>query len=148
MAVSPEGAGVWSGVSLNKYPLIVSQSITFKGASEPREDQPTSGVMTSPNYPDDYPNNVNLARTIVVPKGNIIAMQLTHFALEREHDYVVITDGDPTRHREEDRTRLAKFHGGSSDWKYEIVSHTETVVVTFVTDGSVNAKGWRLEWGE
>merc|ERR1719341_1017900 len=128
-------------------------SVTQRGwslewsASEPREDQPTSGVMTSPNYPEKYPNDVHLTRTIVVPKGNIIAMQLTHFALEREHDYVVITDGDPSRHREEDRTRLAKFHGGSSDWKYEIVSRTETVVVTFVTDGSVTDDGWRLEWG-
>ena len=120
-----------------------SQSKKFKGASEPREDQPTSGVMTSPNYPEKYPNDVHLTRTIVVPEGNIVTLLFTDFAVEKEYstpvDYVIVTDGDDTR--------LAKFHGGSSDWKFEIVSHTETVIVTFVTDGSVNAKGWRLEWG-
>ena len=100
--------------------------------------------MTSPNYPNDYPNDVDLTQTIVVPKGNIVTLKFTHFTLEQEYsppvDYVVVTDGDGTR--------LAKFHGGSSDWKFEIVSHTETVAVNFVTDGSVNRRGWRLEWGE
>lgn len=44
----------------------------------------TSGVIESPNFPDQYPINVDCAWTIVVPKGNKIHMQFSHFELENE----------------------------------------------------------------
>lgn len=44
-----------------------------------------SGVIESPNFPSDYPNNLDCAWTIVVSKGNRINMQFSHFFLENDN---------------------------------------------------------------
>lgn len=44
----------------------------------------TSGVVESPNFPEQYPGNTDCAWTIVVPKGNQIHMQFSHFEMENE----------------------------------------------------------------
>ena len=106
--------------------------------------------MTSPNYPEKYPNNVNITRTIRVPEGEKIRILFTDFnvgsssyGLISKADYVTITD--------EDGTRLAHhdvFSGFSpSQWR-EVVSNSNTVFVTFVASEFLNFDGWRLEWGE
>ena len=48
-----------------------------KGATQPSEDLPTSGVLTSPNFPNRYTDSLQLTQTIRVPKGNIIVIQFT-----------------------------------------------------------------------
>ena len=76
---------------------------------------------------------------------------------------MVITDGQNCWNNEAG-TQLAKFDGRSPrlggwerdgggrrypvGWATRITSNTETVTVSFTTDGSVAMKGWRLEWGE
>ena len=52
-----------------------------KGATQPSEDLPTSGVLTSPNYPRSYSDNLQLTQTIRVPEGNIIVIQFTGYIL-------------------------------------------------------------------
>lgn len=44
----------------------------------------TSGIIESPNFPESYPGNSDCAWTIVVPKGNQIHMQFSHFEMENE----------------------------------------------------------------
>ena len=46
-----------------------------------------SGVIESPNFPNDYPNNLDCAWTIVVSKGNRINMQFSHFYLENDNQF-------------------------------------------------------------
>lgn len=46
-----------------------------------------SGVIESPNFPNDYPNNLDCAWTIVVTKGNRINMQFSHFYLENDNQF-------------------------------------------------------------
>ena len=76
---------------------------------------------------------------------------------------MVVTDGQNS-YDNRDGTKLAKFNGQTprlgvwekdddgrrypTGWGNRITSHTETVTVSFTTDGSVTRKGWRLEWGE
>ena len=43
-----------------------------------------SGVLESPNFPDDYPNNMHCIWTIVVSRGNKINMQFSHFDFEND----------------------------------------------------------------
>jgi cubilin len=43
-----------------------------------------SGVIESPNFPNQYPHDYDCSWTIVVPKGNQINMQFSHFELENE----------------------------------------------------------------
>ena len=54
------------------------------------EEQPTSGVLTSPNYPEAYPNNLQFVQKIQVPEGNTIWIRFTDFECERLADVVWI----------------------------------------------------------
>ena len=81
----------------------------------------TSGVLTSPNFPERYLNDLDIVQKIQVPEGNTIWIRFTDFDCEREYDYVTITDNDGTR--------LGLFDGGENSdddwWTKEIVSKTQ-----------------------
>ena len=52
---------------------MMQSSILFQGSSSLSEqEQPTSGLLTSPNYPGRYPDNIDLVQKIQVPEGNNI----------------------------------------------------------------------------
>lgn len=52
-----------------------------------------AGIIESLNFPDEYPANIDCSWTIVVPKGNRIHMQFSHFELEHgEHDEFSVSD--------------------------------------------------------
>ena len=121
---------------------------------EEPESLPTSGSLSSPNFPSNYHNDLHERKTIEVAKGNIINIHFTDFELEKpdEVDYVEITDGDGTllghfgaRHYSDN---LEFGQGGKKKGIKisDITSVTETVHVLFHTDGSVTRRGWRLEW--
>ena len=66
--------------------------------SEEPESLPTSGEMTYPNFPANYPNDFHERKTIEVAKGNVVNVHFTDFEFESpaQFDYVEITDGDGT----------------------------------------------------
>ena len=110
---------------------------------------PRGGALTSPNYPEKYPNNVNITRTIRVPEGEKIRILFTDFnvgsssyGLISKADYVTITDKDGTRLAHHD------VFSWLSPTEKETVSNSNTVFVTFVASEFLNFDGWRLEWGE
>ena len=110
---------------------------------------PRGGAMTSPNYPEKYPNNVNITHTIRVPEGEKIRILFTDFnvgsssyGLISKADYVTITDKDGTRLAHHD------VFSWLSPTEKETVSNSNTVFVTFVASEFLNFDGWRLEWGE
>ena len=65
---------------------------------EEPESLPTSGEMTSPNFPSNYTNDLHERKTIEVAKGNVINIHFTDYELESpdQVDYLEITDGDGT----------------------------------------------------
>ena len=137
---TPGVVGVLNGVSRD---CMRKLSIIFQGSSASEGDQPTSGVLTSPNYPKAYPNNLNLVQKIQVPEGNTIWIRFPFFECERKYDTVTITD--------KDGTRLGFFDSNFNshdDWRKEIVSNTDTVEVLFHSDESATRRGWRLDWGK
>ena len=108
-----------------------------------RGELPTSGVLTSSNYPEFYPHNIDQVQKIQVPEGNTIWIRFTDFDCEPRFDTVTVTD--------KDGTRLGFLDGGvnsDDDWRKEIVSNSDTVKVLFRTDDSNYKKGWRLDWGK
>merc|ERR1719295_2429104 len=110
----------------------------------PVREQPTSGVRTSPNYPEggEYPRNFDGFQTIQVPEGNTIWMKFTEFELNDEEEvFVTVTD--------KDGTLLGHFDEENShdDWEEEFESNTNMVKVRFHTDDSWADDGWELQWG-
>ena len=132
MRVSLVVVGVLNGVSRDCNCIKVS--IIFQGSPPSLEiEQPTSGVLTSPNYPERYPNDLIQVEKIQVPEGNTIWLIFTDFECE-DVDIVSITDGDGTQ--------LNSDSGEA--WRKQIFSNTNTVEIVFNADDSVNDKGFRL----
>lgn len=44
----------------------------------------TTGVIESPNFPDQYPHNRNCSWIIQAPLGNNISMSFSHFEVEAD----------------------------------------------------------------
>ena len=74
------------------------------------------GVVTSPNYPDKYPNDLQNTTTIGVEKGMIIALKFTAFNVERgddscPYDHLTIEDGDGSTLMEKTKFYQRLFSG-------------------------------------
>ena len=98
--------------------------------------------MTSPNYPEKYPNNVNITRIIRVPEGKKIRILFTDFILGSSSygliskaDYVTITDKEGTRLAHHD------VFSWLSPTEKESVSNSNTVFVTFDASEFLNFDG-------
>ena len=128
-------------------------------------------MVTSPNYPDNYPNNLELTVTIQVEQGLILLLQFNAFDIEEpwyeydydtyEYDYdspicpydhLTITDGDGT-------TLMEKSCGSTSDGNVviggqrigsslppAIRSRSNTINMVFTTDGNTPRTGWSVSW--
>ena len=57
----------------------------------------TSGIMTSPLYPENYPPNTECFYTISAPDGNIITLNFHHMDIRKwcrsDCDYLEVRDG-------------------------------------------------------
>ena len=113
----------------------------------------STGVLTSPHHPDNYPNNLNKTENIEVESGMILRLEFTHFAVWTcgntttcPCDFAKITDGDGT-------TLMDNSCGYSdrdpSHWAYflppTITTRSNRVEIFFHTSGGTSA-GWSLSW--
>ena len=75
--------------------IVIRKSPSGVLPDEP-ESLPTSGVMMSPNFPANYPNDLHERKTIEVAKGSVINIHFTDYELESpdQVDYLEVTDGD------------------------------------------------------
>ena len=117
-----------------------------------------TGVATSPNHPENYPNNLEKTQTIQVEQGLIIYIQFTAFSVGKRYpsstcgrDHLTIMDGDGT-------TLMEKSCGGG-DWSVvigdqntgsslppAIRSRSNTITLAFTTDASSTSTGWSVSW--
>ncbi|CAK8694481.1 unnamed protein product [Clavelina lepadiformis] len=107
------------------------------------KDNRSSGIISSPNYPDNYYNNLNCNWTIQAPEDKVIAVRFVYFMLEdcssSIYDYLQINDGE-----ELDGQRL--FCQSEENNAKNFVSSTNQLRLRFVSDSSVTAKGFNLTW--
>ena len=103
-------------------------------------------LITSPNYPDNYPNdqnNVTEMSVVDVDGGDLIEITFTDFSLEDSrgcvYDYVRIVDGNGEE-------LLPRTCGDHKDLSEPILSKTKTAFLTFVSDHSEVRSGFRAEW--
>ena len=116
-----------------------------------------TGVLVSPNFPDDYPNNLAKTQILQVREGLVLSLKFTAFDVELNGnsciDSVTITDGDG-------RTLTEETCGGSSYGKLivggqgisgtflpdSVISRSNVVSVIFTTSGDYTRSGWQLTW--
>ena len=118
---------------------------------------PKSGVLTSLNYPDRYPDNLDSTQIIQVAEGNTIRFAWTDFNTAPD---------DCVRIRDENGTDLAPYPDFMS-WAAQIcgiktnpprgwgnmlpppsISSSNVVQVKFSSNHQLAYTGWRLEWSE
>ena len=115
-----------------------------------------TGNVTSPNYPDNYPNSVRKTETIQVEQGLILSLQFTAFDIQADstcdYDHLTITDGDGT-------TLMERSCGSTSDGNIligdqsigsslpaNITSTSNIVKLVFSTSSSTTRPGWSISW--
>ncbi|XP_069479370.1 hatching enzyme 1.2-like isoform X2 [Ambystoma mexicanum] len=102
----------------------------------------SSGTLSSPNYPSTYGPNTNCSWVIVAPKGFKISVSILDFSLEAStncvFDYLLIMDDTaPT-------TLVGKYCGKP---KFpNITSYGNTIRFKFISDMSVQSKGFQLKY--
>merc|ERR1719460_2619689 len=74
----------------------LTMTMTLGVLPDEPESLPTSGVMTSPNFPADYPNDLHQRKTIQVAEGKVVNIHFTDFDVEHKVDYVQLSDADGT----------------------------------------------------
>ena len=120
-----------------------------------------SGNVSSPNYPNNYPDGLEKTELIQVEQGKVLSLEFTAFDIDFDPvlcdlncncDHVTIKDGDGT-------TLMGKTCGSSlngtaifegrligSSLPPVIVSRTNSIGIFFKT-GSLAAKsGWSANW--
>ncbi|PKU29806.1 mannan-binding lectin serine protease 2 [Limosa lapponica baueri] len=74
------------------FGLFVLLAVLYSGVSSSIVLQKMYGRITSPNFPNGYPNHKERIWNITVPKGYSVRIYFTHFNLELsylcEYDYV------------------------------------------------------------
>ncbi|KAG8443219.1 hypothetical protein GDO86_011865 [Hymenochirus boettgeri] len=101
-----------------------------------------SGIFTSPNYPNRYPNNLDCIYTITVETNKQILLNFTTFILSVssncDRDYVEIRDGGY-----EMSPLLGKFCQGTPP---VILSHSNKLRIRFRSDSSYSETGFSAHW--
>ena len=115
----------------------------------------TVGSVTSPKYPDNYPNNIQRTDKITVRKGWVILLEFTAFEVfyyDSHHacyDYLKIMDGDGTILLEKSCGTGSVVTGGivhNYSLPPSITSSSNTVDIFFHTNNINTRSGWKISW--
>ena len=101
----------------------------------------STGVVTSPNYPCNYPKNLNRTTTITAKEGMVVELDFTAFNTES----VWSSYGDSLTVLDNDGTVLSQERSGDC-LPPKMWSRTNVVHLQFVTDGSDTRTGWSANW--
>ena len=93
--------------------------------------------MTSPNYLENYPNNLNWTTTITAKEGMVVELEFTAFNTEPGYDTLTILDNDGTV--------LSKERSGDC-LPPKMWSRTNVVHLQFVTNSYGTSTGWSANW--
>ena len=141
-------------------PVLMFQLFSYTGIVGDTDRLPTSGVLTSPNYPDRYPHNYDSTQIIQVAEGNTIRFAWTNFDTERGDDYVRIQDENGTDLLPIVDMSIMSYAqisgsgklGAPPDWTNVLpppgVTNSNIMQVKFSSNWRFAFTGWRLEWNE
>ncbi|XP_068442403.1 CUB and sushi domain-containing protein 1a isoform X2 [Clinocottus analis] len=117
----------WSG---NKPSCIFSCFFNFTAPS---------GTILSPNYPEEYGNNLNCVWLIISEPGSRIHLLFSDFDLEPQFDWLVIKDEGLS-----EPTTFGTFSG--KDVPSQIASNGHIMRLEFQSDHSNTGKGFNISY--
>ncbi|XP_030061493.1 CUB domain-containing protein 2 [Microcaecilia unicolor] len=99
-----------------------------------------SGVIMSPDYPENYPNNAECHWTIRVASPSIVKLVFTDFQMENNEecsfDYVAIFDGSSMSDK-----HTSRYCGSSKP--PDVVSATSELLFVFKSDFNIGGRGFK-----
>jgi hypothetical protein len=105
-----------------------------------------NGTVTSPNFPQDYGNDLNCTWLIGAPPGNLIVFALNLIDLEGSYttefgDYVRVYDGASV---------FSPVLLYASQWRPPpaVVSSSNRMLITFITDNSEAGQGFHASYSQ
>ena len=99
----------------------------------------SSGLFTSPNYPNNYNNNDNVCWTITVPAGYVTWLTFSQFITEANYDVVRVYDGTSTN------SPLLLFASGNAI-PPAITSSSNRMLAVFTSDSSAVLQGFQANF--
>ncbi|KAM3932341.1 CUB and sushi domain-containing protein 1 isoform 2-T2 [Leptodactylus fuscus] len=98
-----------------------------------------SGIILSPNYPDEYGNNMNCVWLIISEPGSRIHLIFNDFDVEPQFDYVAVKDEGIV-----DLPALGTFSG--NEVPSQIASNSHIVRLEFQSDHSTTGRGFNITY--
>lgn len=93
-----------------------------------------SGTVTSPSYPNNYPNNFSRTYCIIPTSGTPATLHFTAFNTESGYDFVTLKDG------------IGNVFSTTSGTTAPADVTSTIIAIKFTTDGSVVRTGWSADW--
>nr|XP_039257965.1 cubilin-like [Styela clava] len=98
-------------------------------------------TLTSPNFPENYGNNMNINWTISTTGDNVIRVEIETLNLEPVYDTLIIIDNNiPSE------WKLIESVSGIGGEKLEYISHSNTVSLIFNSDDSISSSGFKINY--
>ena len=102
----------------------------------------TRGFLYSPNYPDNYFNNVDSTVTIRSPKNSRISVHFQFIDIEQQsdclYDYIAVKSNGKTK------KMCGSYNRNESDFNF--ISDSNEVILKFHSDYSISKKGFLAKW--
>ncbi|CAJ0936256.1 unnamed protein product, partial [Mesorhabditis belari] len=108
--------------------------------TDPVYQNGTTGTVTSPNYPQSYPNDVEMYYYVTGPDGFQLQGTFTVFDTEVNRDYLVVYDGP------DQFSPVIGNYSGYTTLPPSFITNGTTFTLYFQTDYSVAYKGFSLDW--
>ncbi|XP_065583655.1 cubilin-like [Artemia franciscana] len=100
----------------------------------------STGEVTSPGYPDNYPNSVSSCGYLITrPVGRTVLLFFDFIDVEDSYDFVNVYDGKDTS-----SPSIGELTGSYND--YTIESTRNNMYITFTSDYSNSASGFQATW--
>ncbi|XP_077970957.1 scavenger receptor cysteine-rich domain-containing protein DMBT1-like [Styela clava] len=116
---------------------LPSQSISCGGTL-----YENNGTIISPNYPENYQNNVDCIWIIHVPSWYNIVFEVDYFYTEDDFDYVFMYDGTP----DQTGPQLAHLTGFYENFNAQIQSSNNSAYIIFHSDKFITAPGFKIQY--
>ncbi|XP_069077882.1 astacin-like metalloendopeptidase isoform X2 [Pleurodeles waltl] len=102
-----------------------------------------NGMVTSPGYPQEYPNSMDCVMAILAPAGYQISLSFTQFELEPfpecGNDYLIVSDGSRSTSQP-----IGKYCGKMR--VPDLVSTGNSLLLQFHSDSWVSNAGFKAEY--